>query len=55
MSDEEINEEEATPIEVKIVNETKKETTPYDEKESDEYIDHNITEKEIEEFENGDT
>ncbi len=43
------------PLEVKVVNETKKEKSIYDSEEDAEYIDLDITTKQREEFENGDT
>jgi len=49
---EEIPEEEAPiePLEVKIINKEKKETTPYTPTDNENYADINITSDEIDEF-----
>ncbi len=44
---------EDVPLEVKVVN--KKEVSQYDDKDDEEYDDLSITDKEIEEFKDGDS
>ncbi len=43
-------EKEIPPIEVKIINQAKKETTPYSPSDNEMYENINITEEEIKEF-----
>ncbi len=48
--------EETEPIEVKITNKPEKPIpTEYDDHDADEYDEHIMTQKEIEDFENGNT
>ncbi len=51
MTEEEIKEEESPPLPVKIINQVTKELTPFDEQDSDEYIDINVTDAELEQYE----
>jgi len=48
-------EKEPEPLEVKVVNKEVRESSPYDGHDDYEYDDLNITDKEIEEFDNDST
>ncbi len=48
--DEPVKDEKITPLEVKIINQPKKESTPYTDTDNENYENINITPEEIEEF-----
>jgi len=52
-----LDDEEVKPLKVEVTNKDEKEKkdATYDEHDADEYEEHTMSKKEIEEFENGDT